>query len=200
MSREKTKVGGLNVNDFSFAFKPRFARTRQLYFFEISMNQNTSIKEQVLHPEQNAKAADATTREATEAMGECAEELDERICKALEAASEKKALDLVVLDLREVANFTDYFIITSGANTRQVQAIADEVVEQLKKQGTRAARVEGYNTAEWVLVDYGDFILHVFDDKSRKFYDLERLWRDAKRVQLPAELTGGGSSSLRSES
>ena len=163
------------------------------------MNQNTSIKEQVLHPEQSAKATDAKTREAV-SDGECAEELDERICTALRAASDKKALDLVVLDLREVANFTDYFIITSGANTRQVQAIADEAVEQLKKQGTRASRVEGYNAAEWVLVDYGDFILHVFEDKARKFYDLERLWRDAKRVALPAELTGGGGSSLRSES
>jgi ribosome-associated protein len=163
------------------------------------MNQNTSIKEQVLRPEQSAKAAEAKTSEAAQGVGECADELDERICKALEAASDKKALDLLVLDLREVANFTDYFIVTSGANTRQVQAIADEVVEQLKKQGTRAARVEGYNTAEWVLVDYGDFILHVFEDKARKFYDLERLWRDARRVQLPAGLTGG-SGSLSSES
>jgi ribosome-associated protein len=168
------------------------------------MNQNTSIKEQVLHPEQSAKQADAKTREAASSEN-CADELDARICTALRAASDKKALDPLVLDLREVANFTDYFIITSGANTRQVQAIADEAVEQLKKQGTRASRVEGYNTAEWVLVDYGDFILHVFEDKARKFYDLERLWRDAKRVQLPAELTGDGgssssSSSLRSES
>ena len=77
--------------------------------------------------------------------------------------------------------------------------IAVEAVEQLKKQGTRASRVEGYNAAEWVLVDYGDFILHVFEDKARKFYDLERLWREARRVGLPAELAGGGSS-LRSES
>ena len=163
------------------------------------MNQNTSIKEQVLHPEQSAKAADATTREVT-SIANCSDELDERICTALSAASDKKALDPVVLDLREVANFTDYFIITSGANTRQVQAIADEAVEQLKKQGTRASRVEGYNTAEWVLVDYGDFILHVFEDKARKFYDLERLWREARRIQPPAELTGGSGSSLRSES
>ena len=94
---------------------------------------------------------------------------------------------MVVLDLREIASFTDYFMIASGTNARQVQAIADEVVEQLKKQGTRAARVEGYNTAEWVLVDYGDFIVHVFEDKARRFYDLERLWRDAARVELPAE-------------
>jgi ribosome-associated protein len=163
------------------------------------MNQNTSIKEQVLHPEQSAKQADAKTLEAVVAE-KCADELDERLCTALRAASDKKALDPVVLDLREVANFTDYFIITSGANTRQVQAIADEAVEQLKKQGTRASRVEGYKTAEWVLVDYGDFILHVFDDKARQFYDLERLWRDAKRVPLPADITGSSSNSLRSES
>lgn len=157
-----------------------------------------------MHPEQSSlKAADAKTREAANG-GKCTDELDERICTALRAASDKKAIDLLVLDLREVANFTDYFVITSGANTRQVQAIADEVVEQLKRYGTRASRVEGYNAAEWVLVDYGDFILHVFEDKARKFYDLERLWREAKRVQLPAELTGdvggGSSSSLRSES
>ncbi|HEY0384359.1 MAG TPA: ribosome silencing factor [Pyrinomonadaceae bacterium] len=164
------------------------------------MNQNSTIKEQVLHPEQqNAKASDAQeARDATVDSAGCGEELDERICTALRAAGDKKALDPLVLDLREVANFTDYFIITSGANIRQVQAIADEVVEQLKRQGTRASRVEGYSAAEWVLVDYGDFILHVFEDKARKFYELERLWREAKRVQLPAELTGG--SSLRSES
>ena len=163
------------------------------------MKQDTSIKERVLNPEQSAKAASAKARVGeTEAVDNCVEQLDERICAALRAASDKKALDIVVLDLREIASFTDYFIITSGTNVRQVQAIADEVVEQLKKQGTRAARVEGYNTAEWVLVDYGDFILHVFEDKARRFYDLERLWRDAVRVPLPAGVTGA-ESSLRSE-
>ena len=159
-----------------------------------------SIKEQVLHPEQTAKAAvPVKAREVTEENSDnCAEELDERICAALRAASDKKALDIVVLDLREVASFTDYFIITSGTNVRQVQAIADEVVEQLKKQGTKALRVEGYNTAEWVLVDYGDFIIHVFEDKARRFYDLERLWRDAKQISLPPDVAGSDSS-LRSE-
>jgi len=161
------------------------------------MKQNSSIKEQVLNPEQSAKAASAAKAHAAETVDNCAEQLDERLCTALGAASDKKALDIVVLDLREIASFTDYFIITSGTNTRQVQAIADEVVEQLKKEGTRAARVEGYNTAEWVLVDYGDFIVHVFEDKARKFYDLERLWRDAQRVNLPADVR---DDSLRSES
>lgn len=164
------------------------------------MKQNTSIREQVLNPEQSAKAAVAKAHKSeTEIVESCAEQLDERICAALRAASDKKALALVVLDLRAIASFTDYFIITSGTNVRQVQAIADEVVEQLKKQGTRAARVEGYNTAEWVLVDYGDFIVHVFEDKARRFYDLERLWRDAVRVAVPADITGAEGSS-RSES
>jgi ribosome-associated protein len=161
------------------------------------MKENTSIKEQVLHPEQSAKAAPAKERtesSAAEKPDNCVDQLDERICTALRAASDKKALELVVLDLREIASFTDYFLITSGTNVRQVQAIADEVVEQLKKQGTRALRVEGYSTAEWVLVDYGDFILHVFEDKARKFYDLERLWRDAARVALPPEITGAEGS------
>jgi ribosome-associated protein len=158
------------------------------------MKQNTSIKEQVLHPEQSAKAASSMKESGDTAVAEkpanCVEQLDERICAALRAASDKKALEMAVLDLREIASFTDYFIITSGTNVRQVQAIADEVVEQLKKQGTRALRVEGYSTAEWVLVDYGDFILHVFEDKARKFYDLERLWRDAARVPVPPDITG----------
>ena len=101
------------------------------------------------------------------------EELDERVRLALHAAGEKKAHDLVVLDLREVASFTDYFAIASGTNVRQVQAVADEVQEQLRKHlGTKPARVEGYSTAEWVLLDYGDFIFHVFEEKSRRFYDL----------------------------
>jgi ribosome-associated protein len=134
--------------------------------------------------------------------------LDPRIESALHAASDKKALDLVVLDLRPVATFTDYFLIASGTNARQVQAIADEITERLKREGTRAERIEGYKTAEWVLVDYGDFIVHIFEDKARRFYDLERLWREGVRVPLPAGLQsdagggdgGGAGGSLRNES
>lgn len=145
---------------------------------------------------------------AATAEGESAEPkaLDERMTAALEAASDKKALDPVALDLRAIASFTDVFLITSATNVRQVQAIADEVVERLKKMGTRPARVEGYTTAEWVLVDYGDFVVHVFEEKARRFYDLERLWRDAERVPLPPEITGGddaaggASGSLRERS
>ena len=120
-------------------------------------------------------------------------DLDDRIQRALQAASEKKALNSTVLDLRGIATFTDFFLITTGANKRQMQAIADEVLEQLKRQGTRAARVEGYQTAEWILLDYGDFIVHVFDEKSRRFYDLERLWRQAKRIDIPSQTSGADS-------
>jgi ribosome-associated protein len=145
----------------------------------------------------------ATDTAATDAAGESAvvapAELDERVRLALHAAGEKKAHDLVVLDLREVASFTDYFVIASGTNVRQVQAVADEVQEQLRKHlRVKPARVEGYNSAEWVLLDYGDFIFHVFEEKSRRFYDLERLWRDAARVPLPPDLAGSGEGgSLR---
>ena len=153
--------------------------------------------------------ADATAAAAAAATTANGEGLDARIESALRAASDKKAHDLVVLDLRPVATFTDYFLIASGTNVRQVQAIADEITERLKREGTRAARIEGYQTAEWVLVDYGDFIVHIFEDKARRFYDLERLWREGVRVQLPADLradsgtatTGGGASrdELRNE-
>lgn len=113
-------------------------------------------------------------------------EIDDEIKLALTCASEKQAFGLVALDLREIASFTEFFIIASGANQRQVQAICDEIQEQLKKQmNSKAVRVEGYNAAEWVLLDYGDFIVHVFEKKAREFYDLERLWRDARKVELP---------------
>lgn len=115
--------------------------------------------------------------------------LDPEVRLALRCASDKKASNLVALDLRDIASFAEFFIIATGANQRQVQAICDEIDEQLKKQlNTRAARIEGYNTGEWVLIDYGDFIVHVFDKDARDFYDLERLWRDAKRVELPSDL------------
>jgi ribosome-associated protein len=148
-------------------------------------------------------AGDATGREETAAESKPAmraEDLDERIRAAVHAAGERKALDTVVLDLRDVASFTDFFVIASGTNVRQVQAIADAVEEHLRKNlRVRPARVEGYNSAEWVLLDYGDFIFHVFEAKARRFYDLERLWRDAARVELPEETASGGEGSLRTE-
>ena len=161
-----------------------------------------------------AATAQADEQPTTDAAPATAsdEGLDVRIESALRAASDKKAHDLVVLDLRPIATFTDYFLIASGTNARQVQAIADEITERLKREGTRAERIEGYQTAEWVLVDYGDFIVHIFEDKARRFYDLERLWREGVRVPLPPDLRagagggggagadGGAGGSLRNES
>ena len=116
-------------------------------------------------------------------------DLDPEIQLALHLASEKKAVDLRVLDLREIASFAEFFVIATGANQRQVQAICDEISEQVKKQlGSRPVRIEGYSGAEWILLDYGDFIVHIFNSDARDFYDLERLWRDARRVELPASL------------
>ncbi len=156
------------------------------------MNDNSTAKERSLNPTTHSDLATIPKAEASE-------ELDERILSALHAANDKKALDLVVLDLREIATFTDYFVIASGNNDRQVQAISDEVFERLKKSGSPAARVEGYKSAEWILLDYGDFIVHVFADKARKFYDLERLWRESKRVGLPSEFGVESNSSLRDD-
>jgi ribosome-associated protein len=113
----------------------------------------------------------------------------ENVMIAARAAAEKKATDEVVLDLREVASFTEYFLICTGASTRQVQAISNSVEDELRKAGRRPSHIEGYSSAEWILLDYGDFIVHVFSAASRRFYDLERLWRDAKRVELPADVT-----------
>jgi ribosome-associated protein len=116
--------------------------------------------------------------------------VDERVMTALRAASEKKAVDPVVLDLRQIASFTDYFLIASGTNARQVQAIADAITETLKRAGTREMRVEGYASAEWVLVDYGDFVVHIFEARARTFFDLERLWRDAQRIPVTPQMLG----------
>jgi ribosome-associated protein len=106
---------------------------------------------------------------------------------AASAAMEKKASDLVRLDLRDVASFTEYFLIATGTSTRQVQAICDAIEQALRQRGKRPLHIEGYGNAEWVLLDYGDFIVHVFTAASRKFYDLERLWRDAGRLEIKEE-------------
>lgn len=145
------------------------------------------LKDQSLSPEVQAAALGSRSVNAARAEPADLSDFDGRIHRTLLAAWEKKALDLTVLDLRDIASFTDFFVIATGTNKRQVQAISDEVVEQLKRHGTRAARVEGYQTAEWILVDYGDFVVHVFDDKARRFYDLERLWRESKRVDVSPE-------------
>ncbi len=104
---------------------------------------------------------------------------------AIAAAEDKQAKDIVVLDLRKAAGFTDFFVIASGTNTRQVRAIADSVTERLAAKGVKPAYVEGYDRSEWILLDYFDFIVHVFAPETRVFYDLERLWGSAERTAVP---------------
>ena len=103
---------------------------------------------------------------------------------AARAAESKKASHLAILDLRDVTSFTDYFIICTVANPRQAHAVADEVEKELKRIGELPNSVEGYDTAEWILIDYGDFVVHVFSEAARAYYDLERLWRHAKSVDF----------------
>jgi ribosome-associated protein len=112
-----------------------------------------------------------------------------QLLDAMQAAEAKKAEDIAVLEMDKASGaFTDYFVICSGSNPRQIQAISDEVEERLGKTGVRPTHVEGYSQAEWVLLDYVDFVVHVFSPKARNFYNLERLWKSAKRYE-PSELT-----------
>src|SRR5687768_708686 len=104
--------------------------------------------------------------------------------KAVRAALDKKASDVVVLDLRNTPAFTDFFVLCSGNNQRQVKAIADAVQETLREAKVRPAHVEGYDRAEWVLMDFFSFIVHVFTPQTRAFYGLERLWGDAERIDV----------------
>src|SRR5262249_40555341 len=106
------------------------------------------------------------------------------VIDAVAAAEDKKAIDLVLLDLRKAAGFADYFLICSGANARQIRAIADAVMDALATIGSKPAHVEGYERSEWVLLDYFDFIVHIFAPEQRLFYSLERLWGNAERVDL----------------
>jgi ribosome-associated protein len=112
--------------------------------------------------------------------------LPSQIDHAIAAAEDKQAVDLVVLDLKKASGFTDYFLIASGTNTRQVRAIADGVMERLADEGVKPAHVEGYDRSEWILLDYFDFIVHVFAPETRVFYGLERLWGNAERIEVAA--------------
>jgi ribosome-associated protein len=111
-----------------------------------------------------------------------------KIPKALEraaaAAIAKKAADVVVLDLRRDSSFTDYFLLVSGTNQKQTVAIADAVQETLRAEGLRPTHVEGYPRQEWILLDYGAFVIHIFTPRTRAFYDLERLWGGAARMEV----------------
>lgn len=104
---------------------------------------------------------------------------------AVQAARSKKSEEIVVLDIAKINSFTDTFVICEGTNARQNQAISNAVEMSLKQEGMRPIGIEGYQNAEWILMDYGDFVVHIFSKKSRCFYDLERLWRNAPRLPVP---------------
>lgn len=110
--------------------------------------------------------------------------LTAEVSKAVRAALDKKAMDVVVLDLREAPAFTDFFILCSGNSQRQVKAIADAVEEALRAGGVRPSHVEGYDRADWILMDFFTFVVHVFTPQTRTFYSLERLWGDAERIEV----------------
>lgn len=103
---------------------------------------------------------------------------------AIQALEDKKAEDIKVIDISEVSVLADYFIIASGTNRSQIQALTDNVEERLGKAGMAVKQIEGYDSANWILMDFGDIIVHIFDKENRLFYDLERIWRDGKSVDL----------------
>lgn len=103
---------------------------------------------------------------------------------AYKALDEKKAMDLKIIDIAEVSTIADYFIIASGGNQNQVQAMVDNVEEKLGKAGYEPKQIEGTRSSSWILMDYGDLIVHVFDEENRLFYDLERIWRDGHTITL----------------
>ena len=116
---------------------------------------------------------------------------EESLAKAflsVQAAANKKAENIKVLDLKDISSFTDYFLVCSGHSDRQVQAIADSIVIQLKEEGFMPISVEGYRDGRWVVVDFGDVVIHVFLDALRDYYNIEGLWHDARKVPVPAEL------------
>jgi ribosome-associated protein len=111
-------------------------------------------------------------------------DLKKQVSEAISACLEKKADDLTLLELEQGSGaFTDYFVICSGTNPRQIQAISDEVELRLKRAGLYPNNIEGYRQAEWVLIDYVDFVVHVFSESARRYYDLERLWKSAKKLE-----------------
>jgi ribosome-associated protein len=127
-----------------------------------------------------AKAEKATTRKRRVKTTRPPQQIE----RAVRAAEDKKAEALVLLDLRKAAGFTDFFLICSGNNARQVRAIADGVMDALALEGVKPAHVEGYGGSEWILLDYFDFIVHVFAPETRMFYGLERLWGNAEHVEI----------------
>jgi ribosome-associated protein len=123
---------------------------------------------------------------------------------AVNAADDKKASDLVILDISRIASFATYFLLCTGDSSRQMQAIADEIEKRLRAQGIRPSHLEGYQNSEWILLDYGDLVVHIFSKTARVYYDLERLWRDGKKldaslyIEQPAPKAGPRKPSKKS--
>jgi ribosome-associated protein len=136
---------------------------------------------------QPKRVAPAPTAETVaEVLDSTPDDLNTTWQTAIRAAEEKQAVDILALDLRGITTMADVFLICHGRNTRQNQAIADEIEKQLKEvNGERPLAIEGLSNAEWILMDYGDLVVHIFTEKSREYYELERLYRDAKRLSLP---------------
>jgi ribosome-associated protein len=129
------------------------------------------------------KRTTTTTTKTTKAAGR-GKKLPSEVTRAVAAALDKKASDIVVLDLRHTPAFTDFFVVCSGQNSRQVKAIADNIEDTLRQAGVRPAHVEGYERGEWILMDFFTLIVHVFAPQKRDFYGLERLWGDAIRIEM----------------
>ncbi len=123
--------------------------------------------------------------------------LDKDVRLAVEAAQDKQALDISVLNLRGSAAFSDYFLLCSGSSTPQMKAISDAIEERLHRAGRRVAHREGRGSAEWMLLDYGFLIVHIFSERARQYYDLERLWRNAERIEIDS--TGAGDTDSRAD-
>ena len=115
---------------------------------------------------------------------------EEKTTLISQIVADRKAMDVVVLDMADASSITDYFLICSGGSERQVQAIADAIDEQFKQAGITSLGVEGYREGHWILMDYGDVIVHVFSQETRDFYDLERLWANAPKIDLSREIAG----------
>ena len=134
----------------------------------------------------SAKSTTTTAAKATKARPRktTPPRMPKAINAGIAAAFDKKAGDVVIMDLRKASSFTDFFVLCTGQNMRQVKAIAESIEAELKKEGLRPSLVEGYNKAEWVLLDYFDFIFHIFTPSTREFYGLERLWGSAERIPV----------------
>jgi ribosome-associated protein len=145
-------------------------------------------------PKPRATSGTGTTSASTTRARAPRPKFSKAVAVAVEAARDKKALDVVVLDLRKAGGFTDFFVICTGANPRQVGAIADGVRDALRQSGERPTIAEGTKASSWVLLDYFDFVVHVFSRESRAFYDLERLWGNADRHEIPVSDAGAAKA------